>query len=481
MAPFNGQRGGTYVHIADQILKNGGMLPHKTALVYKDRTRTYRDVETDLHSYRNALSAKAKECGFVRPLAFAIDIENQDELLLVFLAAASLGWTGIPLNRKWTNNERLQALARAEADVLFTDRPISEAECAVWDSRQVNETTEIEADRFAQGNDLFYLGFTSGSTGAPKAYVRTHHSWTTSFQPAAETFQLQSTNRVSVPGSLFHSLFLFAAVHTLHMGATLYLEPTFSPFDVLETIKGEQVDVIYGVPTMIEAFVKASSNETLEQVDTIIVSGAKWSKIQVGRAQTQFPNAKLYEFYGASELSFISSLHHRSQSTLPPTAVGRPFPGVTIQADDEGMLHIKSPYLFAGYKGGAPVKEWETVGDIGFIDKTGVVHVKGRKGNMLIIGGINVYPEEVEQLAKEIEGVEEAIAIGKAHPYWGSQMELYIKGRYLSQEDKKQIRTRLKEVLPPIKRPRRLHLVEAFPLLPSGKVDRQALRSGRYE
>lgn len=447
--------------------------PAKSAIVYQGKKRSYANIQKEIDRYRHLLVAKARQDGLVPPLRIAIDLKDTDDQLFAFLAIASLGWIGVPSNDAWSKREKDAAFTLSKADALFTNKGQS-APCLIWRVEEIGTYTEETELPTATKNDSFYIGFTSGSTGKPKAYMRTHQSWSASFDAAKDVFGLCSEDRVSVPGSLFHSLFLFAAVHTLHMGATVYLEPSFAPHQVIQTVRNENINIIYAVPTMTQALVGVAENP-IEEVSAVIVSGAKWGKRQREQAKRSFPNAELIEFYGASELSFVSYLNH-SKSDHKETAVGTLFPGVEMKVDQEHRLFVQSPYLFAGYVGEPAPESWQTVGDIGYLDDHNVVHVKGRTGNMLIIGGHNVYPEEVERLAKTLPFVDEAVAVGIDHDYWGKQMELYIKGGADVPDDgKRQVRLILNEQLTPIKRPRRIHFVDAYPVLASGKIDRQAL------
>lgn len=461
------------MQIGEMIRAHADKQPAKSAIVYQGKKRSYATIQKEIDTYRHLMDAKARQGGLVPPLRIAINLTETDDQLLAFLAVASLGWIGVPSNDAWSKREQDAAFALSKADVLLTDKDQT-ARLPIWRIEELKANREDVVLPIATKTDSFYIGFTSGSTGNPKAYMRTHQSWSASFDAAKDVFGLCSEDRVSVPGSLFHSLFLFAAVHTLHMGATVYLESSFAPHQVIQTVKNEDINIIYAVPTMTQALIGVAENP-IENVSAVIVSGAKWSKRQRERTKGSFPNAELIEFYGASELSFVSYLNHR-KIEQKETAVGTLFPGVEMKVDQEQRLYVYSPYLFAGYVGESAPKGWLTVGDIGYLDEHNIVHVKGRTGNMLIIGGHNVYPEEVERLAKTLPFVDEAIAVGISHDYWGKQMELYIKGDGNVPDDaKRRVRVLLNNELAPVKRPRRIHFVDAYPVLASGKIDRQAL------
>ncbi|WP_059104067.1 AMP-binding protein [Shouchella shacheensis] len=470
-------------HIAQPLDQHSRSHPDRLALCYNGRSRTYSELYCDVEAMRLTLFAFADE-HFPKGhrVRVGLSLPNQDELLQAFLAVTSLGWIAAPLNKDWNTAMRSEALTTAQIDMVIADErfPSPLPMVGIKDLRHISRETSTPLP-IAKGEDLFYLGFTSGSTGSPKSFVRTHQSWTASMNAASEAFGLDSQDRIYAPGTLSHSLFLFAAVHTLYIGATLYLEPSFQSTEVHARLARKEVNVLYGVPTMCEA-VAQEAEESLDGIKAVIISGAKWTKRQIERAKATFPKAELYEFYGASELSFITYMSHKARS-WPTTAAGFPFPKVEVQQQgEEGLLYVRSPYVFSGYVGQEKnMEEWQTVHDIGYVTEEGMVHILGRSGNMMIIGGENVYPEEIEQLVKELEFVDEAVAVAIPHPYWGNQMVLFATtSRNDFAECKKDIRAHCAARLPVFKRPRRLYFRDQLPLLPSGKVDRRRLAGAIY-
>lgn len=226
------------------------------------------------------------------------------------------------------------------------------------------------------------------------------------------------------------------------------------------------------VPTMVYAL--AQEGNASSKLDKIIVSGAKWQRENRAQVKRVFVEAQLFEFYGASELSFVSYINH-SLVDEQQAGVGKLFPSVRVHVEEDGELFVRSPFLFAGYVGEEPIGPSFSVGDLGRIDDANSLHVTGRKGNMLIIGGHNVYPEETEEVVKELAFVEEAVAVGVPDTYWGTRMALYVQASKVPANAISLIRSKMKEALPPLKRPRKVYLVEQLPLLPSGKVDRKGL------
>eukprot|EP00873_Tetraselmis_striata_P003532 jgi/Tetstr1/423796/TSEL_014422.t1 len=295
-------------------------------------------------------------------------------------------------------------------------------------------------------SDPFYIGLTSGSTGRPKAFQRSHVSWLTSFAACEDTFGLTRADRIAVPGSLSHSLHLFGALHALHMGARLDL-----------------------------------NRLTFPDVRRVLLSGAKWHG-SGDTAADVFPAARFHEFYGTSETSFIAT-----RAADDPPAFGRPSlsrgcdrhprrrgPQPCAPASP-GLIHVSSAMLFDGYVlGGDPDTRreggWLSVGDQGFVDDGGRLHLLGRRSRMLVCAGVNVFAEEIEAALLRHDSVAACAVFGRPDPLRGQRIVAAIRasdGSVLPDV----LRRHCQAFLDPIKVPRAFHLLEDWPLTAGGKAD----------
>ena len=270
--------------------------------------------------------------------------------------------------------------------------------------------------------DSFYIGFTSGSTGLPKAFVRSHRSWTHSFEACIRSFGPAAQTALLVPGRLSHSLFLFGALLGLWTGGGVRLQSGFSAGAAMRVLlEGEALSLI-AVPSQLLLMLEYASRHGLRAVDAtrlVMISGAPWPRQRTPELKALFPNARIVEFYGASETSFVAWVD--SATDLPQSAVGRPFADVDLRivssdpvcgiADAKsgtpGLVYVRSPMLFTDYVGLDPSSgqggvlrhgEWISVGDIGHVDSGGFLHLAGRAQRMFVTRGKNLFPEEVEQV-----------------------------------------------------------------------------------
>jgi long-chain acyl-CoA synthetase len=355
------------------------------------------------------------------------------------------------------------------------------------------------------------VGATSGSTGTAKAYRRSQASWLHSFQADDQAFGINKTDVVMAPGNLSHSLFFYAMCRGLYAGATVILSNRFRPDRVWEQIARHRATVLYAVPTQLrlllgvrnnmgglDSFDGLSDHEDHDDssdsgdggdsfaapsVRWVLSSGAKWFSDMTSALAACFPNACIAEFYGASELSFVSlqqhqepnqgqnqSRHqhqhqHQHQQQLPkpalPTAdaksanaVGMPFPGVSIAilnvaapkgnqpkhmpsyqtcaTGQVGTIFVNTAGAFDQYLGPPPEdfhefiaedrRRWLSVGDQGYLDTHGRLFIVGRQSRKIIVSGKNLYPEEIEQLLQAHHAIDHAVVLGQPDPVRGERL-----------------------------------------------------------
>ncbi|WP_429497834.1 AMP-binding protein [Robbsia andropogonis] len=177
----------------------------------------------------------------------------------------------------------------------------------------------------------FYVGFTSGSTGLPKGFRRHHLSWTESLRTAIAAFGPGAQSRVFCPGRLSHSLFLFGALQGLWTGAGVVLQQRFSAARAFETLRSGEHCVV-AVPSQLAVMLDLTARRTLAPltgVTPVMISGARWMRERTPALRACFPNARIVEFYGASETSFVAWTD--ADEHLPDAVVGRPFDNVEVR------------------------------------------------------------------------------------------------------------------------------------------------------
>jgi len=508
--------------ITDLIRNQAQETPNKKALQFESREVTYQDLQLLINQTAHSLLSIEQEMESQPIIALLLD--NSIELLQVFLAASKIGWLSAVLDPKWSKKELEATLHEAQPLVfvvharyrsLLQEIPSKTKILVVNDQDQEqeqvleNSSTHLlgewiesfsseEPSVSVQDTALFYMGYTSGTTGRPKGFMRHHQSWIDSFQVAQKHFQLHRNQHVFAPGPLMHSLYLYVAVQTLSTGGTFYFSKKFDPASTLILLKSFPITHLYVVPTMVEAMYRVYEQMLKDgdndrsflqplSLEALITSGDKLSIESKKKISEMLPQIGLYEFYGASELSFISVLTPEDQMKKPGS-VGkkvesieisiRTADGQEVKPGEVGQLFVKSRMVFTGYfQNPEETKqvlhgEWATVGDLVYVDKEGFLYIVGRKKNMIISGGLNIFPEEVERVILQYPQIEEAIVLGLKDGYWGEQVIALVKCRGDSQPTEKEVISFCQEHLAHYKCPRQIRFVDSFPYTTSGKISR---------
>lgn len=348
----------------------------------------------------------------------------------------------------------------------------------------------------------FYVGFTSGSTGVPKGFIRSHRSWTTSFEAALQAFGDGAATTLLAPGRLSHSLFLFGALLGLWTGAGVRLQPRFSADAALHTLARGDARSLVAVPSQLLLMLEHARRHgpaVLSSTRLVMVSGAPWPRSQTPALRALFPQARIVEFYGASETSFIAWTD--SDPALPPSVVGRPFDGVDLRvvraaADgpapglppaapgEPGLIYVRSGMLFDRYvvAADAPAPpllrdgDALSVRDIGHLDAEGRLHLRGRQQRMFGVGGRNLFPEEVEAVLAAHPAVAQASVLAWPDPLRGQRPVAVLQlARPVGRRELVQwCRARLE----PYKTPARCWTAAGdWPRTLSGKTDHAALQA----
>jgi long-chain acyl-CoA synthetase len=247
-----------------------------------------------------------------------------------------------------------------------------------------------------------------------------------SFAACEAVFPCRAGDVAALPGSLTHSLFLYGAVHGLARGMSLALCDGFQPKSALRLFQSANATVLYAVPAMLDALLTAGFGPWRPRL--IFCGGAKLDPLLRARLQQALSNTDIVEFYGASELSFVS--YASSSQPAPEGSVGQAFPGVDIavRGDDgaelpaghEGLITIRSSLVFSRYPDPAygdsasiPMPSgWSTAGDMGYLNEHGFLYLTGRMARIVNCKGLKIHPEVIEAVLRSYPGIEAAAAFG---------------------------------------------------------------------
>ncbi len=424
---------------------------------------------------------------------FALAIGNHPAAAPLLATALATPHAVALLDPHWPDTLLRDTLAKLPPDALFclsTQTALIDAADRLGIPAIRVDTDDLAAFRAAPAplpwtapDDPFMVGFTSGTTSRPKAFARNRHSWRASLAASREAFALTDQSHTFAPGPLAHGITLYAFAETLDLGAAFH---GLAAFDLAYAHHAmAEARRIVAVPTLIAAL---SQSAPQPQVTEITTAGAKLTTALLDKARKTFPRARIHEYYGASELGFVS--HNTigpASASAPPHSVGRPFPhvalsirkhGTEVPQGEIGTIHVRGDLAIDGYLWGGRQSgfrrdgPWATVGDIGRLNSDGSLSILGREGGMVITAGHNVYPQEIETALADIPGIESAVVLGQSDPLRGQRLAALVDGTAPLDE----IRAQLAMRLPRYKLPRHFYRVESWPLTSSGKPDRRALQ-----
>jgi long-chain acyl-CoA synthetase len=344
-----------------------------------------------------------------------------------------------------------------------------------------------------EDDDTVVLLYTSGTTGQPKGAELTHHNLATNASTSAETLvELSDEDVVMGCLPLFHCFGLTCGLNAaVTAGACLTLIPRFDGAKALSVIQRDRVTIFEGVPTMFSAMLHAPDGGSYDVSSLrLCVSGGSAMPVEVLRAFEEAFGCTILEGYGLSETSPVASFN-QLDAERKPGSIGTPIPGVEMRVvDDEGRdvaagdvgeIAIRGENVMKGYWGKpeetakAIPDGWFRTGDLARQDDDGYFFIVDRKKEMIIRGGYNVYPREIEEALYEHAAVAEAACIGIPHPDLGEEVAAAVALKPGASAEPDELREWVKARVAAYKYPRHVWLVETLPKGPTGKILRRAV------
>jgi long-chain acyl-CoA synthetase len=338
-----------------------------------------------------------------------------------------------------------------------------------------------------EDSDTAVILYTSGTTGTPKGAELTHANLARNASVALTLFGLGSEAVTLGALPLFHSFGQTCSMNaTVAEGGTLTMIPRFDPGKALEIIERDKVNVFMGVPTMYGALLHHADRERYDTSTLqLCVSGGSALPVELMRSFEDAFGCKILEGYGLSETSPVASFNHPDKERKPGS-IGTPVEGVEMKAVDEdgnevpqgevGEIVIRGHNVMKGYwkrpdaSADAIRDGWFHSGDMATVDEDGYFFIVDRKKDMIIRGGYNVYPREIEEVIYEHPAVREAAVIGVPDEQYGEEVGAAIVLKDGAEASPQELREFVKEQVAAYKYPRRVWLVEELPKGPTGKI-----------
>ncbi|MCA1367236.1 malonyl-CoA synthase [Bradyrhizobium sp. BRP14] len=439
----------------------------------------------------------------------AVQVDKSAEALILYLACLRSGAVYLPLNTAYTLAELDYFISDAEPRLVVVSSAarenvgkIAKPHGAIVETLDADGTGSlldlardepadfVDASRSA--DDLAAILYTSGTTGRSKGAMLTHGNLLSNAMALRDFWRVTAEDRLIHALPIFHTHGLFVATNvTLLAGASMFLLPKFDPDEVISLMS--RATMLMGVPTF---YVRLLQSPRLDrQVVSnmrLFISG---SAPLLAETHVGFQNRTghaILERYGMTETNMNTSNPYDGERIAG--TVGLPLPGVTVRvtdpatgavlpAEETGMIEIKGPNVFKGYwrmpeKTAAEFTAdgFFISGDLGKIDRRGYVHIVGRSKDLVISGGYNIYPKEVEGEIDQLEGVAESAVIGVPHPDFGEGVTAIVVRKPDVPLDETTILGALQDRLARYKQPKRIIFAEDLPRNTMGKVQKNVLR-----
>src|SRR4051794_16206210 len=462
--------------------------------------------DTDI-SYQMLNEATARVAGLLKSKGFQVGdsvgimLPNVPYFPIVYYGVLRAGGVVVPMNPLLKGREVSFYLRDPEARILFAWHQFEAAAREGADEESADlvvvkpgEFEQLVAQQEADHqvvdraeDDTAVILYTSGTTGTPKGAELTHHNLWMNQDVSRELFGVHESDRMLGALPLFHSFGQTCALNcTMAAGGMLSMIPRFDGAKALEIIERDKITIFEGVPTMFSAMLHVEDRDRYDvSCLRICCSGGSAMPVEVLKGFEEAFGTKVLEGYGLSETSPVASFNHPDRERKPGS-IGTPIKGVEMKVvDDEGNeaaqgdvgeIVIRGHNVMKGYwKRDDATKEairdgWFHTGDMAKVDEEGYFFIVDRKKDLIIRGGYNVYPREIEEVLYEHPAVREAAVIGVPHESLGEEVGAAVALKDGESAEPDELRNFVKERVAAYKYPRHVWLVDELPKGPTGKI-----------
>jgi fatty-acyl-CoA synthase len=486
---------------------NAWTQPDRVALIDEKGQLTYGDV----HRRTNILAAALAEQGVKGGDKVAIMCRNHRGFVDASVAVSKLGADLVYLNTGFAAPQLADVANREDVTALIYDQEFEDLladvsglrrilawadnEVAAGDTPSIDSLIERAPDDVPEprspGRTSRVIILTSGTTGTPKGASRGSQGGLQGAVALLSRIPLHTGDRTLIAAPLFHSWGFSHLISGAALGATLIVQRRFDPEQTLAAIDQYKPRVLVVVPVMMQRLLDAR-NEAGDKYDTssIEVVAASGSALP-GNLANEFMDAfgdVIYNLYGSTEVA-VASIASPEQLRAAPGTAGSPPRGTTIRildADNKdvprgetGRIFVGNDLLFEGYTGGGSKETVDGLmssGDVGHVDENGLLFVEGRDDDMIVSGGENVFPSEVEDLLTNHVAISEAAVVGVHDEKFGQRLKAFVvlaSGRSLSEDE---VKDYVRRNLANYKIPRDVEFLDELPRNTTGKVLKRELR-----
>ena len=478
--------------------------PHELAIVDERGALSWER----LHLRSNALASSLAAMGIGHGDGVGVMCRNHRGFIETTLAAAKLGASALYLNTMFAGPQLAEVTRREGPKVLVYDEEFSDLLAGVdgsvqrivaWCDGDVAETTldELieagdESDHKPPPDKPRFVILTSGTTGTPKGAQRSSPDGLLALASLIDKIPFRSGMTMMIAAPLFHSWGFFHFVMSLPTASTMVLRRRFDPEGTLQAAEQSRADVLAAVPVMIQRILtlpdEVLDRYSLPALKITSLSGSALPGELAIEWMDRFGD-NVYNLYGSTEVAYATVATPEDLRAAPGTA-GKPPRGTKIRLFDEagkevpqgevGRIFVGNEMAFEGYTGGGGKEVIDGLyssGDVGHIDSAGRLFIDGRDDEMIVSGGENVFPREVEDLLADHEAVEEVAVIGVEDAEFGQRLKAFVVTRGSVEVSAQELTAHVKAHLASYKAPREVEFLDELPRNATGKVLKRELHA----
>ncbi|SIS44825.1 fatty acid--CoA ligase family protein [Salimicrobium salexigens] len=506
------------MNVSERLSLTAREMPGKDAYIFQGERTDYRTFDAKVTKFASAL----EDAGFEKGDHVALISGNSPVFMIGLYGALRAGLSVIPINPTYTSKEMKYILKNGDVkgvitlDVLVSQLDVVDDELDVTHYFVADTGADIDLEAFTispkmksftktveQGSasftppsldddDLAVILYTSGTTGKPKGAMLTHKNIYSNAKDVATYLEISEEDRVIATLPMFHVFCLTVALNApIVNGGTIIVIPQFSPGEVFKAAKEYEATVFAGVPTMYNYLLQTGDGQesTFENM-RISVSGGSSLPVSLLEAFEKKFNVRVSEGYGLSEASPVTAFNPLDRPRRAGS-IGQNITNVENKVVDElgqevpagetGELVVKGPNVMKGYykmpeETAVTIKDgWLFTGDMAREDEEGYFYIVDRKKDLIIVGGYNVYPREVEEVLYQHPEITEAAVVGEPHPEMGEAVIAFVVSDNPSLNEEAVIEY-CKQEMAKYKLPKRIEFMEELPKNTTGKILRKNLR-----